>query len=95
HTSVGETRGLGCFFAIELVSDPATREGLVPFNAKGADAAPMGEVVSACRKGGVWPFAHFNRLQIAPPLVITEEQLNRGLDAIDSALEVADNHVVR
>lgn len=94
HRSVGEVRGLGCFFAIELVRDPASRDGLVPFNASGADAAPMGEVIAACREGGVWPFAHFNRLQIAPPLVITEEQLHTGLDAIDSALEVADAHVV-
>ncbi len=84
----------GCFFAIELVRDPATREGLVPFNAAGADAAPMGEVVAACRERGVWPFAHFNRLQIAPPLIITEEQLHRGLDAVDEALAVADRHVV-
>ncbi len=94
HPSVGEVRGLGCFFAIELVRDPATREGLVPFNAAGADAAPMGEVVAACRERGVWPFAHFNRLQIAPPLIITDEQLHRGLDAVDEALAVADRHVV-
>ena len=43
HPSVGDVRGLGCFFAIELVSNRATREPLVPFNASGADAAPMNE----------------------------------------------------
>ena len=95
HPSVGEVRGLGCFFALELVRDPQTREPLVPFNASGADAAPMGEVVAACRRGGVWPFAHFNRLQLAPPLVATEEQLATGLAAIDQALEVADGYVRR
>ncbi len=85
-------RGLGCFFAIELVRDEATREMLVPFNATGADAAPMVELMAACKDRGVWPFAHFNRLHVAPPLVISEPELIRGLDAIDDALGVADRY---
>ncbi len=92
HPSVGEVRGAGCFFAIELVRDRGTREPLVPFNAKGADAAPMGEVMAAAKSGGVWPFAHFNRVHVAPPLVIDEEDLRTGLAAIDAALEVADRY---
>jgi taurine--2-oxoglutarate transaminase len=92
HPSVGEVRGLGCFFAIELVRSTATREMLVPYGASGPEAAPMAEVMAACRARGVWPFAHFNRLHVAPPLVIGEDELRRGLDAIDEALEVADAH---
>lgn len=94
HPSVGEVRGTGLFWAIELVRDPATREPLIPFNATGEAAAPFNAVVSACKQGGVWPFAAGNRLQIAPPLVISEEDLVRGLDAIDAALAVADGYVV-
>jgi taurine--2-oxoglutarate transaminase len=92
HPSVGEVRGLGCFFAIELVRDRGSREPLVPFNASGPDAAPMAEVMAACKARGVWPFSHFNRLHVAPPLVIDDAELRRGLDAIDEALEVADAH---
>lgn len=92
HPSVGEVRGLGLFWAIELVRDRTTREPLVPFNASGVDAAPVAAVAAACRKSGVWPFTHFNRLHVAPPLVISEEELARGLDAIDSALHVADEY---
>jgi taurine--2-oxoglutarate transaminase len=92
HPSVGEVRGLGCFFAIELVKDQRTREPLVPFNATGADAAPMVEFAAACKAGGVWPFIHFNRTHVAPPLVIDEADLRTGLAAIDAALEVADAH---
>lgn len=92
HPSVGEVRGLGCFFAIELVRDRSTREPLVPFNASGPDAAPMAEFTEACRAGGVWPFVHFNRTHVAPPLVISEEDLRTGLAAIDSALEVTDRY---
>lgn len=93
HPSVGEVRGMGCFFAIELVRDRGTREPLVPFNAAGADAAPMVEVMSACKSGGVWPFAHFNRLHVAPPLVISEDDLRSGLAVIDAALDVSDRLV--
>jgi taurine--2-oxoglutarate transaminase len=90
HASVGEVRGRGLFWAIELVKDAETREPLVPFNAAGADAAPMGAFAAAAKKGGVWPFVHFNRVHVAPPLVISEEELVRGLDVIDRALSVTD-----
>ncbi len=90
HPSVGEVRGRGLFWAVELVRDRETREPLVPFNASGSDAAPMGAFAAAAKKAGVWPFVHFNRTHIAPPLVITEDELVRGLSAIDEALTVAD-----
>ncbi len=93
HPSIGEVRGLGCFFAIELVRDRATREPLVPFNAAGPAAAPVAEVVAACKARGVWPFAHFNRIHVAPPLVVTPDELRTGLAGIDAALDVADAYV--
>lgn len=93
HPSVGEVRGAGLFWAIELVRDRDTREPLVPFNASGPDAAPMVAFAAACKKSGLWPFTHFNRVHVAPPLVISEEDLRRGLDIIDAALEVADGAV--
>lgn len=93
HPSVGEARGMGLFWALELVKDPATREPLTPFNAAGEAVAPMNAVVAACKKAGVWPWPIMNRLQIAPPLVIDETDLRRGLDVIDEALAVADGFV--
>ncbi|MET0726302.1 MAG: aspartate aminotransferase family protein [Leifsonia sp.] len=93
HPSVGDVRGAGLFWAIELVRDPSTREPLVPFNASGPDAAPMADVVAACKAAGLWPFTHFNRVHVAPPLVISEDDLLRGLAVIDAALDVADRHV--
>ena len=92
HPSVGEVRGLGMFWAIELVRDRATREMLVPYNAAGPAAKPMLEVAAACKAAGLWPFTHFNRLHVVPPLVVTEEELNTGLDIIDDALDVADRY---
>jgi taurine--2-oxoglutarate transaminase len=92
HPSVGEVRGLGVFWAIELVRDRQTREPLVPFNASGADAKPMAELMAACKAGGVWPFAHFNRLQITPPCTTSDDEARAGLAAIDQALAVADRY---
>ena len=92
HPSVGEVRGLGVFWAIELVRSRKTREPLVPFNASGADAKPMAELMAACKAGGVWPFVHFNRLQVTPPCVITADEAREGLAAIDKALDVADKY---
>ncbi|KQU03756.1 hypothetical protein ASG56_09785 [Rhodococcus sp. Leaf7] len=93
HPSVGEVRGMGYFWAVELVKNPSTREPLIPFNASGADAAPMADVVAAAKSRGLWPFAAGNRLQIAPPLITTEEDIRRGLDILDDVLDVADAYV--
>ena len=93
HPSVGEVRGKGLFWAIELVKNKETREEFIPFNAAGDAAAPFNAVLDACKKAGMWPFAAGNRLQLAPPLVISEEDLVRGLDIIDEVLNVADEYV--
>jgi taurine--2-oxoglutarate transaminase len=92
HPSVGEVRGLGVFWAIELVRNRETREPLVPYNASGDAAAPMNEVVGACKAKGVWPFAHFNRIHVVPPCNISVEDVRTGIAAIDEALELADHH---
>jgi taurine--2-oxoglutarate transaminase len=93
HPSVGDVRGLGLFWAIELVRDRGTKEMLVPYNAAGPAAKPMAEVAAACKARGVWPFTHFNRLHVVPPLVIGEDELLQGIDAIDDALDTADAYV--
>lgn len=95
HRCVGEVRGLGFFWAVELVRDQETREPFVPFNASGPAAAPMAAVVAAVKERGVWPFVHFNRLHVAPPLVTSAEDLEHGLAAIDAALDVADEQADR
>jgi taurine--2-oxoglutarate transaminase len=92
HPSVGEVRGLGVFWAIELVKNRKTREPLVPYNASGAAAKPMMDLMAACKANGVWPFAHFNRLQVTPPCTTSDDEIREGLAGIDKALEVADGY---
>ena len=90
HPSVGDVRGLGVFWAVELVKDRSTREPLVPYNAAGADAAPMGAFAAACKERGLWPFVHFNRTHVVPPCTTTTEETLEGLAILDEALDVAD-----
>ena len=90
HPSVGDVRGLGVFWAVELVKDRETREPLVPYNAAGEAAAPMNAFAGACKQRGLWPMVHFNRTHVVPPCTITEQDLREGLDALDEALDTAD-----
>lgn len=92
HPSVGDVRGLGVFWAVELVRDRETREPLVPYNASGPTNAPMVELAGACKQRGLWPFTHFNRLHVVPPLTISDDDMRAGLAIIDEALDVADEH---
>jgi taurine--2-oxoglutarate transaminase len=93
HPSVGDVRGLGVFWGVELVKDRSTREPLVPFNASGAAAAPMGAFAAACKERGLWPFVHFNRTHVVPPCTTTDDEALEGLAILDEALEVADGFV--
>ncbi len=93
HPSVGDVRGLGVFWAIELVKDRQTREPLVPYNAAGADAKPMADLAAACKAKGLWPFTHFNRLHVVPPCNTPVHEVRQGLAIIDEALAVADSFV--
>jgi taurine--2-oxoglutarate transaminase len=93
HPSVGDVRGLGVFWGVELVKDRSTREPLVPFNASGAAAAPMGAFAAACKERGLWPFIHFNRTHVVPPCTTTTDEALEGLEILDEALTVADGFV--
>ena len=90
HPSVGDVRGLGLMWAVELVRDRETREPLVPFAAAGPANEPMDSLARRCRELGLWPFTHHNRIHVVPPLVISDGELEQGLGILDRALEVAD-----
>ncbi len=96
HPSVGDVRGLGLFAAVELVRDRTTKE---PFN---TDADKLAgrllvteEVTRAMMKEGVYAFAWVRHIVLAPPLIITREELDHGVDVLDQALNVADARVAQ
>jgi taurine--2-oxoglutarate transaminase len=89
HRSIGEVRGLGVFFALDLVKDQATREPLAPY---GSSSPAMDAVVQACKESGLLPFNNYNRIHVVPPCTISEAEAREGLAILDQALAVADEH---
>jgi taurine--2-oxoglutarate transaminase len=91
HPSVGDVRGLGLFWIIELVKDRETREPLVPWNAKPSELGPMPAISRYLRQHGLYTFVKWNWIFVTPPLCINAEQIADGLSVIDAALQIADD----
>jgi taurine---2-oxoglutarate transaminase len=83
HERIGEVRGTGAFWAVELVSDRATREPLAPY---GGASPEMSAVVKGCQERGMLPFVNFNRIHVVPPLTTSDDEAREGLAILDEAL---------
>jgi len=92
HPSIGEVRGLGCFWGLELVRNRETREPLVPFNAGGEAAKPVARLAKAALDRGLYLMTHWNVVMVCPPLTITHEELEEGVSILDDVLAIADEH---
>jgi taurine--2-oxoglutarate transaminase len=84
HKLIGEVRGQGVFWAMDLVSDRSSRTPLAPY---GGTSPAMTELVAECKKRGLMPFTNFNRMHVVPPCNISEAEAREGLAIIDQALE--------
>ncbi len=88
HPCVGDVRCIGLFSAVELVRDKETREPLVPY---GKDPAGiMGGINKRLAAQGFMTYTHENVIIVAPPLIITEEQLLEELPKLDAVLTEVD-----
>ena len=91
HRSVGDVRSIGLFGAIELVKSRETRTPFNTFREKSAGKPLLVDAVSRyCLEKGVYVSSWISHLIIAPPLIISEEELDHGLSVIDDALIIAD-----
>jgi taurine--2-oxoglutarate transaminase len=87
HPVIGEVRGLGVFWALDLVSDRATRAPLAPY---GGSSEAMGALAAGARRRGLLTFTNFNRLHVVPPCVITDAEAKEGLAILDEVLTDVD-----
>ncbi|WP_314507419.1 aspartate aminotransferase family protein [uncultured Microbacterium sp.] len=78
HDMIGEVRGSGVFWAIELVEDRATRTPVTP--------AAMGRLKADLLGRDLLAFTADNRIHVVPPCIITDAEARAGLDIIDDAL---------
>jgi taurine--2-oxoglutarate transaminase len=84
HPTIGDIRGIGLMWGVELVTSRETKRPL--------SKEQMAAVVVAVKNQGVHIAAHDNVLRMAPPLIINRDELNHGMRAIDVALDVADRY---
>jgi len=92
HPSIGEVRGIGCFWGLELVKNRETREPLVPYNGGGEAAAPVTRLAKAALERGLYLMTHWNVIMICPPLTITRDELDEGIAILDDVLAIADEY---
>ena len=95
HICIGDVRGIGHFWALEIVRDRKTKE---PFDVKAdkfsGKALMTAKIAADSMKNGLYMAAWYDTLVIAPPLIITEEQIDEAIHILDKSLEVGDKEAV-
>jgi len=93
HQIIRDVRGLGCFWAVELVLNRDTKE---PVQDYGAPVSPiMAETLSACKQRGLLPFVVGNRVHMVPPLNISEGDAKEGIAMLDDALSTVGQYAIK
>lgn len=90
HPSIGDFRNTGLLGCIELVKNRTTKEPMAPWNAKPNEMDVMNKVAAKIKELGMFTFVRWNWIFIAPPLCITQSQVDEGLAIISEAIKIAD-----
>jgi len=95
HPCVGDIRGKGLFWAVDIVKNRTTKE---PFNtyADKVSGKPLlvDQIAGKMLADGVIMQAWVSHFVIAPPLIVTKEELDRGIATLDQHLSIADALIV-
>ncbi len=94
HPCIGDFRNTGLLGCIELVKNRKTKEPMAPFNAKPDEMIVMNKVAAKIRELGMYTFVRWGFVFIAPPLIVTKEQVDEGLNIISEAIKIADESYV-
>ena len=92
YKCVGDVRYIGLFSAIEFVKDKKSKEPMVPYG-KDPDGI-MGKIIGMLKERKFMTYSHENMVLIAPPLIITEEQLVEELAKVDEVLKIIDEKFI-
>lgn len=93
HPSIGDWRNHGLLGCIELVKNRQTKEPMAPFNATAEEMKVMNKVAAKLKALGMYTFVRWNYIFVAPPLIVTKEQVDEGLAIISQAIAIADEAV--
>lgn len=94
--SVGDVRYIGLFAAVELVKDKKTKEPLIAYGMDyGKDKVGlMSTFISMLSEYGFYTYSHESSVIIAPPLIISEEELNEAMNLFEDVLRHFEDHVL-
>lgn len=92
HPSIGDFRNSGLLGCIELVKNRTTKEPITPWNARPQDMAITNKIAAAVQANGMFTFVRWNWIFTAPPLCISEAEMDEGLEILSKVLEIADEH---
>lgn len=90
HPSIGDWRNTGLLGCMELVKNRKTKEPMVRWNAPADEMGVMNKVMAKIAELGMYTMGRWNYIFVAPPLCVTKEQVDEGLDIISEALKIAD-----
>lgn len=92
HPSIGDFRNTGLLGCVELVKNRATKEPVTPWNAEPQDMEATGRMAAKIRELGMFTFVRWNWIFIAPPLTISQAEIDEGLDIVSQAISIADEY---
>lgn len=90
HRCVGEIRRIGLFSAMEIVKDDKGTP-IVEFNNDPEGIMP--KIIGMLMNKGFFTYAHENMIVVAPPFIITEEELTEAMKIMDKVLDSVDKMI--
>ncbi|WP_103863543.1 aminotransferase class III-fold pyridoxal phosphate-dependent enzyme [Aquimarina sp. I32.4] len=92
HPSIGDFRNTGLLGCIELVKNRETKEPITPWNAKPNKMEVTNKIAAKLKELGMFTFVRWNWIFVAPPLTISKEEVDQGLEIISQAISIADKY---
>ena len=90
HPCIGDFRNTGLLGCLELVKNRETKEPMARWNAPASEMEIMNKVMGKISEQGMYTLGRWNLVFIAPPLCITKEEADEGMEIISKALTIAD-----
>ena len=92
HPSIGDYRNTGLLGCIELVKNRKTKDPVTPWNAKPSEMEATNRMAAKIKEAGMFTFVRWNWIFTAPPLCVTKDQIDEGIEIISQAISIADEY---
>ncbi|MGL2994743.1 aminotransferase class III-fold pyridoxal phosphate-dependent enzyme [Flavobacterium sp. TSSA_36] len=93
HPSMGTFRNTGLLGCLDVLKNKNTGELIAPYNGSGDELKVTNLIAAQLREAGLYTFVRWGYIFIAPPLCISEAEIDEGLAIISKALTIADAHL--